>query len=322
MKRITLAAFCTVSAIYAGEFIPWNGADLYDHIKTGLGNETETEGYWYSFSDDWYNGASAITFPLESCPEYTCYPSFLDALFDYCKGFCGTAVLNRGGSTITPFAGVGFNVVGETSATDQTPAIGDASAWGVLCVTYKSDTDISLELGLGETIDSTMNYALPSVTLPASKTGSKAIVAWSDFKQPSWYNGAAKIDGETAAKQLAAIKFKIQSEPGEYNFNICGVGPKNGTCPKNCPYEYNSEASKAVRGTPAIKAILNGRVLRFTGIKATATVEVMNPLGQVVMKGVIAPATSTLNLASLDRGVYMVSVCGKNVHLTKKIALK
>ncbi|OWV22599.1 T9SS type A sorting domain-containing protein, partial [Fibrobacter sp. UWB3] len=63
----------------------------------------------------------------------------------------------------------------------------------------------------------------------------------------------------------------------------------------------------------------------FTGIKASATVEVMNTLGQVVMKGVINNATSnaaTLNLASLDAGIYMVRVSGKNVNFAKKIVLR
>jgi hypothetical protein len=66
-------------------------------------------------------------------------------------------------------------------------------------------------------------------------------------------------------------------------------------------------------------------MLGFTGIKASATVEVMNTLGQVVMKGVINNATSnaaTLNLAALDAGIYMVRVSGKNVNFAKKIVLR
>jgi hypothetical protein len=70
---------------------------------------------------------------------------------------------------------------------------------------------------------------------------------------------------------------------------------------------------------------LNGRTLGFTGIKSTATVEVLNSLGQVVMKGSINNATNnaaTLNLAALNAGIYMVRVSGKNVHFAKKIVLK
>jgi hypothetical protein len=70
---------------------------------------------------------------------------------------------------------------------------------------------------------------------------------------------------------------------------------------------------------------LNGRTLGFTGIKSTATAEVLNSLGQVVMKGAINNATNnaaTLNLAALNAGIYMVRVSGKNVNFAKKIVLK
>ena len=75
----------------------------------------------------------------------------------------------------------------------------------------------------------------------------------------------------------------------------------------------------------APKSILNGRMLGFTGIKSTATAEVMNSLGQVVMKGAINNATSnaaTLNLSALDAGIYMVRVNAKNINFAKKIVLR
>jgi hypothetical protein len=257
----------------------------------------------------------------------------LDPVIEECKGLAGTAILSKGSYEYDPYVAVGFNVVGETSDTNPAPDIGDASAWGGLCVTYMSDTDIALELGLGETVDSTINYANPAITLPAAKAtdyfspngkdGNKVVVNWSDFKQPSWYDGAVKIDGETAAKQLAAIHFKIQAEPGEYQFNICAIGPKDGTCPEKCG--MSSTRIQIARGTSAVKAILNGRTLGFTGIKASATVEVMNSLGQVVMKGVINNAMNnakTLDLAPLKAGTYMVRVSGKNVNFAKKIVLR
>ena len=212
---------------------------------------------------------------------------------------------------------MGFNVVGEASTTNHNPATGDASAWGGLCVTYTSDTDIALELGLGDDVDSTINYANPAVNLPASKTGNKVVASWSDFKQPSWYDGSVKFDGETAAKQLAGVHFKIQAAPGEYKFNICAVGPKDGSCPEKCG--ESSAEPQIVRETSANKAVLNGRTLEFTGIKATA--EVINSLGQVVMKGTIGN-DATLNLSTLDAGNYIIRISGKNVNFTKKITLK
>ena len=328
MKRFLLVALCAASAIYAGPFETWNGADGNPQVQTGLGNETETNGYWYTYED--YASFSCVTDAIDP-PFITC----TDATLDICKGFCGTARLHQGTSATKAFIGVGFNIVGEMSTTNNTPAAGDASSWGGLCVTYTSDVDLQLELGLGDIVDSTISYANPAVTLPAAKaanilspngkSGNKVVVSWSDFKQPSWYNGAVKFDGETAVKQLVAIHFKLQADPGNYDFNICAVGPKDGTCPEKCGMPSSSQAIKIARGTSAVKAILNGRSLGFTGIKSTTTVEVMNTLGQVVMKGFINSTianAATINLASLDAGIYMVRVNGKNVNFAKKIVLR
>jgi len=324
MKKITLAALCVATATFAGTFETWNGADGVPAVETGLGNETNTYGIWYDYNDSFSGGESKIIYPVPPCHEYeTCEPHYMDAVIAHCEGICGTATLNSGTLTTKPFSGIGFNIVGETSTTDKTLVAGNASAWAGLCVTYTSDTDIALELGLGEKIDSTMNYANPAVTLPLSKTDKRVVVSWSDFKQPPSYNGAVKFDGETAAKQLAMVRFKIQAEEGDYRFNICAVGPKDGTCPEKCGMP--SAGIQIARGTSTVSAILNGRSLGFTGIKTYATVEVINSLGQVVMKSAINNATSnaaTLNLAALDAGIYMVRVNGKNVNFAKKIVLR
>ena len=328
MKNITLATLCAATATFAGQFITWNGADEDPIVKTGLGNETETQGRWYTYEDNL--GSKTI------CPDDGIDPPYIycaDVILPTCKGFCSIAELDNGSQTDLPYVGFGFNVVGETSFTDITPAAANASDWGGLCVTYTSDADLQLELGLGPVVDSTINYANPTVTLPAAKAkdilspngkdGNKVVISWSDFKQPSWYNGAVKIDGETAAKQLVAIHFKLQADPGSYNFNICAVGPKDGTCPEKCG--MSSAGIQIAHGTSAVKAFLNGRTLGFTGIKSTATAEVLNSLGQVVMKNAINNATNnaaTLNLAALNAGIYMVRVSGKNVHFAKKIVLR
>lgn len=259
------------------------------------------------------------------------YISF-EAVAGACNGICGKAILDQGILTTKPFAGLGFLVVGTETPTSATPLAGDASSWGGLCVTYVSDIDMRLELGLGPEVDSTISFANPAVTLPAEKTqgakrpytniGKKVVVSWSDFKQPSWYDGSVKFDGETAAKQLVAVKFVLQEEPGEYNFNICAVGPKDGSCPEKCGIPNSETGIKTFRAASAPKAILDGRTLGFTGIKSTATVEIMNSLGQVVARGAIEGAASTISLASLDAGTYLARVVGKSVDFTNKIVLK
>ena len=325
MKKFLSAALCAATATFAGPFITWNGADenAYNicRVETGLRNGSETGGYWFTYGDDGDGGASKVYWDVELNPEYTI--DRLEPIIDDCKGMCGTAILNKWNSPHTAFTGIGFSVVGQNSENDWTLATGDASSWGGLCVTYTSDADIQLELGLGEVTDSIINYANPTVTLPTSKTSNRMVFSWSDFKQPSSYDGAVKIDGEAAAKQLAMVKFKIQAEDGNYRFNICAVGPKDGTCPEKCG--KSSAGIQIARGISAVSAILNGRTLGFTGIKASATVEVMNSLGQVVMKGAINNATNnaaTISLATLSAGIYLVHVVDKTTNLVRKILLK
>jgi hypothetical protein len=216
--------------------------------------------------------------------------------------------------TYNPFVGIGFNVVGEGASGDPVP--GDASAWGGLCITYTSAAAPTLELGLGD-VDATIGYANPAASLAkaASAAATKSI-PWSGFAQPSWYKGATKMSGTDAAAQLVAVKFKIQAAAGNYDFNICAIGPyAGGTCPATCP----TGAIHSVRAASSAKATLSGRTLSFSGVKSNATAEVMNLQGQVVAKG---DASSSMNLAALDAGVYMVRVAGKSVNFSNKIVLK
>ena len=336
MKKITLAALFAATATFAGTFETWNGANGNPQIQTGLGNWTETFGYWFFYTDKNDGGGSNIAWPAMMDPPY--YEDFGPVILE-CKGICGTAVLKGGSAIEKPFVGFGFSVVGETSDTDHTLAASDASAWNGLCITYTSDVDLLLQLGPGpisnpngwildgEGPDTEPALALsyPSATLPASKTSNLARIAWSDFKQiPSHLSGPI-IDGETASKQLSLILFKLQAEPGNYDFNICAVGPKDGSCPEKCSTTGSEQGIQIARGTSAVSAILNGRSLGFTGIKTSATVEVMNSLGQVVMKGAINNASdnaATLNLSALDAGIYMVRVNAKNINFAKKIVLR
>ena len=328
---LTTALWATSVTFAAGTFETWNGADYLNFdtgapVKTGLGID-ETSHVWYSYGDDANGGASTIYWPVEMDWPYISF----EAVAGACNGICGKAILNQGILTTKPFVGLGFLVVGTDSPTSTTPLAGDVSSWGGLCVTYVSDIDMRLELGLGSKVDSTISFANPAVTLPAEKSqgakrpytniGKKVVVSWSDFKQPSWHDGSVKFDGETAAKQLVAVKFVLQEEPGEYNFNICAVGPKDGTCPEKCGMPTPPEAIKVARGTSAVKTILKDRMLSFAGV-SHATAEVMNSLGQVVAHGAIKSDVTTLNLAHLDAGMYMVRVSGKSANFTKKIVLK
>ncbi|SIO31457.1 T9SS type A sorting domain-containing protein [Fibrobacter sp. UWB11] len=314
-KIIIASALLAASAVFA--FDTWLGDA--PQVETGIGNESNTYGYWFSYGDDGDGGESKVIWPVELGNEYSA--TAMDPVVEHCGGICGTAALAKGSLTYNPFVGIGFNVVGEGASGDPVP--GDASAWGGLCITYTSAAAPSLELGLGD-VDATIGYANPAASLAkaASAAATKSI-PWSGFTQPSWYKGTTKMSGTDAAAQLVSVKFKIQAAAGNYDFNICAIGPyTGGICPASCgccgPVPH---AIKPVREASNAKATLLGRNLGISGINSAVTIEVKNIQGQVVAKGSIDKG-STLDLSSLDVGVYMVHVIGKSVNFVDKIVLK
>jgi len=310
-KSITLAAIFAASAAYAGTFQTWNGEDGISQVQTGLDNGSETSGYWFSYADNEDGGKSKVNWPVDTSTDTG---ESLDAVITHCKGVCGVASLSKSTLKYSPFVGIGFNVVGEAVGGGD-PEPGDASAWEGICITYTCDISADLELGLGS-FDSEIEYANPVAKLSKAKDiPTTQAIPWSKFAQPSWYTGSVKISGTEAAKRLVAVKFKIQANDGNYNFNIKKIGPLT-----DC--SDDSKAIKATRSTSSAKATLTGRTLSFTGVKTAATAEIINSQGQVVLRGTIDITTSSLNLATLDAGAYMIRVTGKNVNFAKEIMLK
>ena len=318
-KKLTIAA-ALLAASTAFAFDLWDGAQGAPQVVTGLDNGTETSGYWFAYDDHNDKGASKVVWADGVSAEPLDGGDLSDVIV-WCSGVCGTAVLDKGDLTYNPFIGIGFNVLGEKEGGGD-PEAGDASAWGGICISYASEAAPELELGLGS-VDADILYANPAAKLKKATAGNIADLTWADFKQPTWYKGDVKMPGPDAAKQLVAVKFKIQATPAEYKFRICGIGP-NGACGAmpactiDPPEPGPGNAIKVVRGASAAKAILSGRSLSFTGISA-GTAEVLNLQGQVVAKGEVS---SALSLANLDAGVYMVRVAGKSVNFTNKIVLK
>lgn len=210
-------------------FPTWYGGDGIERVDTRLDDGSETSGYWFVYADDADGGKSKVEWPVPLGNEYS--PDAKEPVLLHCGGLCGTAVLDKGTLTYNPFVGVGFNVAGSDG---HYGVAADASAWGGLCITYRSAVAPSLELGLDDATEGSIGYANPAASLPKSTVGTMKNLAWTDFKQPSWYKGDVKIDGPTAAKQLVSVKFTIQASTGKYDFNVCAIGPYNGGCPSTC----------------------------------------------------------------------------------------
>ena len=235
MNRVLLGLASLLAASTSFGFETWLGADGVEKVDTELDAGAETSGRWYSIVDYEYDGRSEVVWPVQIGDIYGA--NSLLPVVEACNGICATALLQEGFDY--PYVMVAFDVAGRKSTADTSLAAADASEWGGLCITYRSTTDARIQLGLGEKVDDDIANANPEVTLPKAKNDTSLKFKWSEFKQPSWYEDKwygsyQKISGEEAAEQLVTVRFRIQEIPGSYDFNICAIGPYNGSCPERC----------------------------------------------------------------------------------------
>lgn len=147
-------------------------------------------------------------------------------IFDYDHSLQGTVVLDKGTLTVDPFVSIGFTFARDSSGK---PIPVDVSDWGGICIEYKVNKDFnypaSMELDLGDSLNAVLGYANPSVIVGGF---TKDCFKWEEFKIPSWFKGEdsswLENTGVKASKHLVGIKFKIQDEPGEYEFRIDDFG--------------------------------------------------------------------------------------------------
>lgn len=302
-KKILIASAFLAAATMVSALTTWSGPNGDYRVDTGLDDGSDESGYWYTYADDANGGSSAITWPVPTGNEYD--DNALDPIIDNCGGLCGNVSLGAGYDY--PFAGLGFNLTGP----DQTGA--DVTSWGGVCITYSASVAPILEVAPeNEATVTEYNNYMSKLKVAASKT--TVNLAWSDFKQESGWG--VTVPQASYLGMVAAVKVKFSGKAGTSgDFNIMEVG-ENGQCSGG-----GTEAISAPVAASSVKAMLSGRTLSFSGINSVAAAEVINLQGQVVLKGAVS-ASSSLNLASLDAGVYMVRVAGKAVNHSQKIVLK
>ena len=307
MKNKILTATAVLAAVGVASAFTWSGTEY--RVETGFDNGTDTYGYWYDYNDKADGGLSKITWPVDKLGnDYS--ETALDPVIDECGGVCGTFALDEGTLDYKPFVGLGFNISGTETTSGGSATPENVTGWEGICITYTVSVSASLELGLGDTKDAAIGYDNPYTTLPKSETADEVCTTWGKFKQAGW--GQGKVTGEEAGAALASVKFKIQAATGTSgSFNISGVRS----------IKDIEGVIKAKAAASAVKASLSGRTLSFAGIKSVATAEVMNLQGQVMLKGSVSSSAS-LDLSSIDAGVYMVRVAGKSVDFSQKIILK
>ena len=196
-------------------------------IQTGIDGPTDNSGYWNDFDDHEKGGASSLNWPVSRGNMWT--GNAFDPVIDVCRGVCARITLDKGSlNTNIPYVGVYFDVAGATSYVDPTPTVGDATAWGGICVVYSSSIDIALELAYGNVNDASLNDNLPQVKLPSGKNVVKNF-SWDEFTQ---LGQIKTITGFEAAQKLASVRFTMRGDDGDYFFNIHSVGTY-GSCKKN-----------------------------------------------------------------------------------------
>ena len=211
----------------------WFGNDPEEGVRVPVETCAESswpknvvaDGVWRIMETDGEDGGkSSIVWPVEFVDGI----DTMAAVKDSCYGICGTAALDKGSLTYNPFVSIGFTLARDGSGN---PVPVDVSNWGGICISYMSEVSPSLELDLGDSVNTkVLNYAVPAVTLSkATASAVRKCFPWSSFNLPSWLKGDAqgwKEDtGVKAAKQLVGVRFKIQamSKDGGYGFNIKAI---------------------------------------------------------------------------------------------------
>ena len=187
----------------------WDGSLGKPHVPVG----NNDGGWWYKYDDQENGGASSLEWGAEPDAKGDMTP-----VVEACGGVCGSFTI--GGSEELGYPGyVGFAF----GFGKNNKYAGDASKLKGVCVEYKATAPISLELGLTQSVETSIGNANPAFELSKS-TGFKTVdILWSDFEQPEW---ASKVKtGVAAAKELSSLKFKISGDDGlSGTFTISKVG--------------------------------------------------------------------------------------------------
>ena len=227
------SSYVKPSAFECGWLLSWNGIDEEDGVHVPIDECVDSswpknvvaDGAWRIMETDSVDGGkSSIVWPV----DFSDGVDSMAAVKEYCQGICGTAVLDKGSMTYNPFVSIGFTLARDSSGN---PVPVDVSDWGGICISYMSEVSPSIELDLGDSVNTkVLNYAVPAVTLSkATASAVRKCFPWSSFNLPSWLKGDAqgwKEDtGVKAAKQLVGVRFKIQamSKDGGYGFNIKAI---------------------------------------------------------------------------------------------------
>ena len=200
------------NALYCGP----SGGD--GRVKTGKDDGSDTYGYWFAYDDADNGGASYFTWPYGETDELTLI-SFTEKSIAKSNGITGVATVESNDEPGAGYLGLGFNVGGELQKGF------DISAWNGLCIIYKTNAYMGLEIHPANEATVT-KYDNPTATLYKPNKASSAYIVnipWSEFEQAGWGKSVAL---STVTKSAATISFRFTNNT---SFTIYALG-KYGTC--------------------------------------------------------------------------------------------
>lgn len=147
--------------------------------------------------------------------------------YEFKYGYLSAAVfLEKGGADSTLFFDTGFYVAGHDA--DGKLLSANIQNWNGICVVTKymgGGIKLSMQLDLGDSLNSEIGYALPEVALVGDSDSTQCF-DWSQFKQPNTDKTNEIISGLEAAKHVSRVIFHFQSSLQEdiFHFDILAIG--------------------------------------------------------------------------------------------------
>ena len=192
-------------------------AASYDiRVETGKDDGSDSYGYWFAYDDYSNGGSSYFTWPYGNDDGMR---SFAELSVESAGAIVGTATIDDSGDMSVGYLGLGFNVGGELLKGY------DISSWKGLCIIYKANAYMGLELHPANEATVT-KYDNPIATLykPAKTTAAYIVdIPWSEFEQAGW---GKYVSLSTVITSTASISFRFTNNT---SFSIYAIG-KYGTC--------------------------------------------------------------------------------------------
>ena len=164
-------------------------------VITGFGDATDTEGWFYTFSDD---NSSAVF-----ASAYSSIGGAQVEVVDDCGGsICGSAHVSTDG-----YYSIGFNLKNE----DKTSV--NINSWGGFCMTYVSAIPIIM---LPDRNDAaTYEYDLPHLEFPSQQTKKTVCKTWSEYTVFGTFKGTTLTLSQSVLA-VSSIRFDFRSS-GAFN---------------------------------------------------------------------------------------------------------